>query len=57
MLTCAIDTNVGFSETMSLILTGVWGCVGTLSAVYSAFCFDLLGRRPTMVSPSIQLIY
>jgi MFS family permease len=41
-------TNVGFSEKMSLILTGVWGSVGTLSAVYAAFCFDLLGRRPTM---------
>ncbi|OQV10459.1 hypothetical protein CLAIMM_14453 [Cladophialophora immunda] len=41
-------TNVGFSNVMSLILTGVWGCVGTLSAVYAALCFDLMGRRPTM---------
>lgn len=51
-LTLKLDTNVGFSEKMSLILTGVWGCVGTLSAVYAAFCFDLLGRRPTMVRTS-----
>ncbi|EXJ54852.1 uncharacterized protein A1O5_12918 [Cladophialophora psammophila CBS 110553] len=41
-------TNVGFSNVMSLILTGVWGCVGTLSAIYAALCFDLMGRRPTM---------
>ena len=35
---------------MSLVLTGIWGTVGTTSAVLSAFCFDFYGRRPTMVS-------
>ncbi|KAJ9603816.1 hypothetical protein H2200_012002 [Cladophialophora chaetospira] len=41
-------TKLGFSNVMSLVLTGVWGTIGTLSATISAFTFDLMGRRPTM---------
>ncbi|KIV95265.1 hypothetical protein PV10_02938 [Exophiala mesophila] len=49
-------TNVGFTAVMSLILTGVWGTVGTISATYSAFCFDRMGRRPTMIFSYVLII-
>lgn len=40
---------------MSLVLTGIWGTVGTGSALYSAFCFDYMGRRKTMVRQHIVM--
>ncbi len=42
--------EVGFTPTMSLVLTGVWGSIGTVSAIFAAFDFDFWGRRPTMAS-------
>jgi hypothetical protein len=47
--------KIGFSNTMSLVLTGIWGSVGTVSAIISAICFDFYGRRPTMVSQRLPL--
>lgn len=41
--------QLGMSPVMSLILTGVYGTVGSISALYAAFCFDKVGRRVTIV--------
>lgn len=41
--------QIGFSNVMSLVLTGIWGTVGMTSAALSALFFDSLGRRKTMV--------
>lgn len=45
--------QIGFTSVMSLILTGIWGICGVISAVYATFCFDLLGRRKTMASQGL----
>lgn len=46
--------QLGLDHVMSLIVTGVWGVVGSVSALYAAFCFDKVGRRVTIVSASAR---
>lgn len=48
--------RLGLDQVMSLIITGVWGMVATISALYAAFCFDMVGRRVTIVSLSLPSI-
>jgi hypothetical protein len=46
--------NLGMTNTMALTLTAVWGTLATFSAAMTTLYFDKLGRKPVIVSMTVQ---
>jgi hypothetical protein len=46
--------SLGFSSTLSLVLTGIYGTVATASAVLAMLVCDRIGRRKLVVRNALK---